>query len=156
MTLGGASVGDFDLVQKTALGLGMALDFYRVAMRPGKPLMAGRLGRVPLVGLPGNPVSAMVTGRIFLVAAVERMLGLPGELPPTQPGRLAQALGPNGPRAHYMRARVDPEPGGWACTPFARQDSSLLSVLAEANALALRPPHDPARSAGEVIEFLWL
>ena len=156
VTLGGASVGDFDLVQKTALGLGMALDFYRVAMRPGKPLMAGRLGRVPLVGLPGNPVSAMVTGRIFLVAAVERMLGLPGELPPMQPARLAQALGPNGPRAHYMRARVDPEPGGWACTPFARQDSSLLSVLAEANALALRPPHDPARSAGEVIEFLWL
>ena len=156
VTLGGASVGDFDLVQKTALGLGMALDFYRVAMRPGKPLMAGRLGRVPLVGLPGNPVSAMVTGRIFLVAAVERMLGLPGELPPMQPARLAQALGPNGPRAHYMRARVDPEQGGWACTPFARQDSSLLSVLAEANALALRPPHDPARSAGEVIEFLWL
>ena len=156
VTLGGASVGDFDLVQKTALGLGMALDFYRVAMRPGKPLMAGRLGRVPLVGLPGNPVSAMVTCRIFLVAAVERMLGLPGELPRTQPGRLVQALGPNGPRAHYMRARVEPGHRGWACTPFARQDSSLLSVLADANALALRPPHDPARSAGESIEFFWL
>jgi molybdopterin molybdotransferase len=156
VTLGGASVGDFDLVQKTALGLGMALDFYRVAMRPGKPLMAGRLGRMPLVGLPGNPVSAMVTCRLFLVAAVERMLGLPGELPSLHPARLMQAVGPNGPRAHYMRARVDAGGAGWACTPFTRQDSSLLTVLAEANALMLRPPHDPARVAGDVIEFLWL
>ena len=81
VTLGGASVGDFDLVQKTALDHGLALDFYRVAMRPGKPLMAGRLRGVPLVGLPGNPVSSMVCGRIFLVPAVERMLGLPGEAP---------------------------------------------------------------------------
>jgi molybdopterin molybdotransferase len=156
VTLGGASVGDFDLVQKTALGLGMALDFYRVAMRPGKPLMAGRLGPVPLVGLPGNPVSAMVTGRIFLVSAVERMLGLPGDLAATQTARLALAVGPNGPRAHYMRARVEPGDGSWICTPFARQDSSLLSVLAEANALMLRPPNDPARTPGDPIEFLWL
>jgi molybdopterin molybdotransferase len=156
VTLGGASVGDFDLVQRTALGLGMALDFYRVAMRPGKPLMAGRFGGVPLVGLPGNPVSAMVTGRIFLVAAVERMLGLPGELPATHRARLACDLGPNGPRAHYMRARVDPGDSGWRCAPFDRQDSSLLTVLAAANALMMRPPHDPARPAGETVEFIWL
>ncbi len=156
VTLGGASVGDFDLVQKTALALGLTLDFYRVAMRPGKPLMAGRLGGVPLIGLPGNPVSAMVTGRLFLVAAVERMLGLPGDLPALQPARLATALGPNGPRAHYMRARVDPGAGAWQCTPFPRQDSSLLSVLAEANALMLRPPHDPARQLGDTVEFLWI
>ncbi len=156
VTLGGASVGDLDLVQKTALGLGMALDFYKVAMRPGKPLMAGRLGRTPLVGLPGNPVSAMVTGRIFLVPAVERMLGLPAGLPDMLPARLAEPLPPNGPRAHYMRARVDRAAGGWECAPFPRQDSALLSVLAEANALMHRPPLDPAREAGEEVEFLWL
>ena len=73
------------------------------------------------------------------------MLGLPGDLPAPQPARLGRALGPNGPRAHYMRARVEPDAGGWRCTPFARQDSSLLRVLAEANALLVRPPHDPAR-----------
>lgn len=156
VTLGGASVGDFDLVQKTAVGLGMTLDFYRVAMRPGKPLMAGRLGATPLVGLPGNPVSAMVTGRLFLVPAVERMLGLPGDLPVMQPARLEQPLGPNGPRAHYMRARVTQGEGGWACAPFARQDSALLSILGEANALMLRPPRDPARAPGDMMEFLWL
>jgi molybdopterin molybdotransferase len=156
VTIGGASVGDLDLVQRTALGLGMALDFYKVAMRPGKPLMAGRLGATPLVGLPGNPVSAMVTGRIFLVPAIERMLGLPGGLPETLPARLAGQLGPNGPRAHYMRARVRRTGAGWECAPFGRQDSALLSILAEANALLCRPPDDPARDLGEAVEFLWL
>ncbi len=156
VTIGGASVGDYDLVQKTALAHGMTLDFYRIAMRPGKPLMAGRLGGVPLVGLPGNPVSAMVTGRIFLVPAVERMLGLPGDPPERLPARLGAPLGPNGPRAHYMRARVEADAAGWRCTPFARQDSSLLSVLAEANGLMLRDPGDPARDIGEAVEFIWL
>jgi molybdopterin molybdotransferase len=156
VTLGGASVGDFDLVQKTALDHGLALDFYRVAMRPGKPLMAGRLRDVPLIGLPGNPVSSMVCGRVFLVPVVERMQGLPGDLPATHPARLAVDLEPNGPRAHYMRARVEPAEGGWRCTPFARQDSSLLSVLADANALMVRPSGDPARRAGDQVEFTWL
>ena len=147
VTLGGASVGDFDLVQKTALGHGMALDFYRVAMRPGKPLMAGRLGRVPLVGLPGNPVSAMVTGRIFLVAGRRADAGAArASCPPRSRPGSRMPLGPNGPRAHYMRARVEPGPGRLgAARPSTRQDSSLLSVLAEANALMVRPPHDPAR-----------
>jgi molybdopterin molybdotransferase len=153
VTLGGASVGDFDLVQKTALDHGLALDFYRVAMRPGKPLMAGRLFDTPLVGLPGNPVSSMVCGRVFLVPAVERMLGLPGELPATRPALLGTALGPNGPRAHYMRAVAEAGAGGWRCTPFPRQDSSLLSVLAEANALMVRPPGDRARQDGATVEF---
>ena len=156
MTLGGASVGDFDLVQKTALDHGLALDFYRVAMRPGKPLMAGRLRGVPLVGLPGNPVSSMVCGRIFLVPAVERMLGLTGGAPATTTGRLGGDLEPNGPRAHYMRARAEPAPGGWRCTPFPRQDSSLLSVLADANVLLVRATADPARSDGDTVEFIWL
>ena len=156
VTLGGASVGDFDLVQKTALAHGLALDFYRIAMRPGKPLMAGRFEDVPLVGLPGNPVSAMVCGRIFLVPAVARMQGLPGEMPVAQTARLGSDLGPNGPRAHYMRARVEAKEGGWRCTPFDRQDSSLLSVLAEANALMVRPPGDAARMTGAKVHFFWI
>jgi molybdopterin molybdotransferase len=156
VTLGGASVGDLDRVQSTAIAQGMELDFYKVAMRPGKPLMAGRLRGVPLVGLPGNPVSALVCGRIFLCPAVAAMLGLPGGLPAPMTARLGAAVEPNGPRAHYLRARVEAGAAGWTCTPFARQDSSLLSVLAEANALMVRAPDDPARAMGETVEFIWL
>jgi molybdopterin molybdotransferase len=156
VTLGGASVGDFDLVQKTALAHGLALDFYRVAMRPGKPLLAGTLEGVPLVGLPGNPVSAMVTGAVFLRPAVARMQGLPGDMAAPLPARLGCDLGPNGPRMHFMRATAVRDGGGWRCTPAERQDSSLLSVLAAANALLVRAPHDPARREDEKVEFVWL
>jgi molybdopterin molybdotransferase len=156
VTIGGASVGDFDLVRATAERQGLVVDFHRVAMRPGKPLMAGRFNGVPLVGLPGNPVSALVTAQLFLLPAIERMLGLPGDPPAPLPARLAAPVEANGPRAHYMRARVEPDAGGWACTPEPRQDSSLLTVLAEANALLVRPPHDPARAAGETVAFIWL
>ena len=156
VTLGGASVGDFDLVQKTALAHGLALDFYRVAMRPGKPLLAGTLDGVPLVGLPGNPVSAMVTGAVFLRPAVARMQGLPGEMAAPLPARLGCDLGANGPRTHFMRATAVRDGDGWRCTPAGRQDSSLLSVLAAANALLVRAPHDPARHEGEGVEFVWL
>jgi molybdopterin molybdotransferase len=156
LTLGGASVGDFDLVRKTALEHGLALDFYKVAMRPGKPLMAGRLGAQVLLGLPGNPVSALVCGQIFVLPAIERMLGLPGAPPAPLAARLVGALEPNGPRAHYLRAVVEPEAGGWRCAPFARQDSSLLGLLAASNALMIRPPGDPARLDGDMVEFVWL
>ncbi len=153
LTLGGASVGEHDLVQATALDRGLDLAFYKIAMRPGKPLMAGRLGSTPMIGLPGNPVSALVCGLIFVVPAIEWMLGLPGDPPPPRIGRLSSALEPNGPRAHYMTARVEAEAGGWRIDPFARQDSSLLSVLAAANALLIRPIADRARATGEEVEF---
>jgi molybdopterin molybdotransferase len=156
VTLGGASVGDFDIVQATALAKGLSLEFYRVAMRPGQPLMVGRFGTVPLVGLPGNPVSAIVCGHIFLKPAVERMLGFSGE--PQRPlvARLGSAMGRNGPRAHYMRALVEANRDGWCCTPFPRQDSALLSVLTNSNALLVREPHDPERKTGQLVEFIWI
>jgi molybdopterin molybdotransferase len=156
VTIGGVSVGDFDLVQKTAIAHGLELEFYRVAMRPGKPLMAGRFGGVPMVGLPGNPVSAMVCGLVFLRPAIARLLGLPSGLPERMSARLGSALEPNGPREHYMRALVEADGTGWRCSPLPRQDSSLLSVLAEANALLIREPHAPAGSEGEAVAFTWL
>ena len=156
VTIGGASVGDHDLVRSTASAAGLELDFYRIAMRPGKPMMAGRLGATPMIGLPGNPVSAMVCGRLFLVPAVEAMLGL-GYAPPARAsGRLAVDVGPNGGREHYMRATVESRDTGWTCAPLPRQDSSLLSVLSAADGLLIRPPGDPARPAGEPAEFIWL
>ena len=160
VTLGGASVGDLDLVRGTALARGLDLDFHRIAMRPGKPLLAGRLAGTPMIGLPGNPVSALVCAHLFLRPALARMQGLAGDPPARQRARLVGDLSENGPREHYMRARVAPETGrgaasAWRCTPFPRQDSSLVSILAEANALLVRPPGDPARAAGDLVEFIW-
>jgi molybdopterin molybdotransferase len=156
VTLGGASVGDHDLVQATARDRGLDLAFYKIAMRPGKPLMAGRMGGTPMIGLPGNPVSAMVCGRLFVVPAVERMLGLPDAARPASRARLVAALEPNGPRAHYMMARATAGAEGWEIEAFGRQDSSLLSVLSEANALLVRPIADPTREAGDMVDFIWI
>lgn len=152
VTLGGASVGDHDLVQSVATENGLALDFYKVSMRPGKPLMAGRLNGVPMVGLPGNPVSAMVCGQIFLLPALDALLGLPAKPHETRDVPLAHDLAANGPREHYMRARI----GTNGCTIFDRQDSSLLSVLSQANALAVRSPNAPPAKKGETIAVVVL
>ncbi|KIC37419.1 molybdopterin molybdotransferase MoeA [Leisingera sp. ANG-M7] len=150
VTIGGASVGDHDLVGKVAQDLGMERSFYKVAMRPGKPLMAGRMGAAAMVGLPGNPVSAMVCGHVFLAPMVQVMLGLPSEAQQLQEAILAEPLGENGPREHYMRARVE----NGQLTAFGNQDSSLLTILADANALLVRPPSDGARTAGETVQYL--
>ncbi|WP_170424542.1 molybdopterin molybdotransferase MoeA [Ruegeria arenilitoris] len=150
VTIGGASVGDYDLVSDVSAGLGMEQSFYKIRMRPGKPLMAGRLGQAAMVGLPGNPVSAMVCGYLFLLPMVRRMLGVEQVLTPFQTARLTEPLDKNGPREHYMRAIRD-ETGIRACSD---QDSSLLSVLAQANGLLVRPPHDPARPAGDEVQYL--
>ncbi len=156
VTLGGASVGDHDLVQSTALAEGLELDFYKVAMRPGKPLMAGRLKGVPLIGLPGNPVSALVCGEVFVRPAVEAMQGLPGRLPQPIRARLGAPVEANANRTHYMRARVEVGRDGPVCTPLDRQDSSLLSVLADANALMVRGPGDRARAEGDMVDFIYI
>lgn len=150
VTIGGASVGDYDLVSEVSEALGMERSFYKIRMRPGKPLMAGRMGDAAMVGLPGNPVSAMVCGYLFLIPMVRRMLGLDTVVTPFQRAVLAEALPANGPREHYMRAILD-ENGIRACVD---QDSSLLSVLAEANALIMRPPEDPERPIGAEILYL--
>ena len=151
VTIGGASVGDHDLVGRVAGDLGMDRSFYKVLMRPGKPLMAGRLNDAAMVGLPGNPVSAMVCGRIFLGPMIRAMLGLGAEAPTLSQAPLAQEIAANGPREHYMRAQIGAD---GRITLGGDQDSSLLSVLSASNALVRRPPNDPARQAGAMVEYL--
>ncbi len=150
VTIGGASVGDHDLVGKVAGDLGMERAFYKVAMRPGKPLMAGRLNRTAMVGLPGNPVSAMVCGQIFILPMLRAMLGLAAAPAPRQAAVLGCDIPANGIREHFMRARVE----GAIVTPYDRQDSALLSVLSGANALLVRPVGDGPRKQGESVEIL--
>lgn len=154
VTIGGASVGDHDIVGQVAAAQGLERAFYKVAMRPGKPLMAGRIGNSTLIGLPGNPVSSMVCGEIFILPMLRKMLGFPAAPRRRRSGTLLQAMPANGPREHYMRARLDPMTRD--IQAFQRQDSSLLTVLAEANALIVRPPHDPERQIGDDVAYIQL
>ncbi len=150
VTLGGASVGDYDLIGPMAAELGISLDFYKIAMRPGKPLIAGHISGVPMFGLPGNPVSSMVCTHVFLRPAVDKMLGLDAMALPEQVFELTEDLPKNGPRAHYMRARVE----CGRCTPAGRQDSALISVMAESNALLIRDPFAEAAKAGAKVRCI--
>lgn len=156
VTIGGASVGEHDLVRLVGEQAGLTLDFHRIAMRPGKPLMAGRLRGSPMVGLPGNPVSAMICGLLFLVPAVRRLTGLPPEPLPRAHGLLACDIGANGPREHFMRARILPGAAGDVARimPAESQDSALLGVLADTDTLLVRPPGDPSRTAGSAVTHL--
>jgi molybdopterin molybdotransferase len=155
VTLGGASVGDHDLVGPVLAQRGMALAFWKIAMRPGKPMMFGRLGAQRVLGLPGNPVSSMITARLFLVPLIHALLGRPDAAVRTTSGTLASPLPGNGPRAHYMRAVSHrTSAGNDAITPLSNQDSSLLMPLAEANCLIVRPPGAPALSAGSEVSVL--
>ncbi len=158
VTVGGASVGDHDLVGAVAAQMGLERSFYKIAMRPGKPLMAGRMGDAVLLGLPGNPVSAMVCGHLFMVPQLRAFQGLPGQARRTHKARLDRDLPENGPRAHYMRASLaqDPDHPYPAIIPFTQQDSALLTIFAEAGALLIRHPHDGPRKAGELVDYLRL
>lgn len=157
VTIGGASVGDHDLVAPVLQAKGMKLDFWKIAMRPGKPLMFGRLGEQRVLGLPGNPVSSLICARVFLVPLIERLTGINGEaLPPVQ-ARTTADLDANGPRQHYMRAIIEPDADGMpSVRPVRSQDSSLLSPLAEASGLIVRAPRAPALPSGSMIEVLRL
>lgn len=149
VTIGGASVGEFDLVREALGGVGMELDFWRIAMRPGKPLTFGRLGAASILGLPGNPVSALVTARLFLTPLLRAMQGDPAAgADPTRPARLGVDIDANDERQDYVRARAEWREDGWVATPLPSQDSSVLRALAGADALIVRPPHAPAQKAG--------
>lgn len=155
ITLGGASVGDHDLVQDALKAQGFTMDFWRIAMRPGKPLMFAAKERARVLGLPGNPVSTMVCALLFLKPAMERMLGQAGDLPSTVPARLAVDVKVNDTREDYVRAKLVRGPqGSLTVEPHAVQDSSMLSVLAWSDALLVRPAHDPARKAGDVVQVV--
>lgn len=157
VTTGGASVGDHDLVQ-AGLGVqGFELGFWQIAMRPGKPLLFGNLRGVPVLGLPGNPVSAFVCSMIFLLPALEVLSGLAGSVQRTEQAVLRHPVRANDHRADHLRARLDQDASGiWHATPFERQDSSMMRVLAEAQCLVLRPPHAPALAAGHPVPVLRL
>ena len=156
VTLGGASVGDFDLVQPVLGEAGMELDFWRIAMRPGKPLMVGRLGEIRVVGLPGNPVSSLVCARLFLEPLLRRL----SHLPPKDRVRNAVAAVPvkeNDHRQDYVRARLARSPAGeLLVTPFGKQDSSMMKTFAESEGLLIRPPHAPALDVGSACKVLLL
>jgi molybdopterin molybdotransferase len=157
VTTGGASVGDHDLVAGALETSGLVLDFWKIAMRPGKPLMAGRMGAMPMVGLPGNPVSAMVCAILFLLPAIERLSGLPGDPPQFSQAVLGASLVANDHRADHLRATVTTGPSGqMVVKPHGRQDSGMVRVLAHANALILRPPHAPAAANGDVVDIIRL
>lgn len=147
VTLGGASVGAHDLVQEALTRAGMALGFWKIAMRPGKPMMTGRLGEMVAVGLPGNPVSSIVCGHLFVVPLIEALLGMPApERDRSEPGILGRDMPANDEREDYLRSDLTLIGAGWEATPFERQDSSMLRLLARAQALAIRPAFaEPAK-----------
>jgi molybdopterin molybdotransferase len=154
VTTGGASVGEHDLVREALVAEGYKLGFWRIAMRPGKPLMLARHGRRRALGLPGNPVSAIVCARVFLKPLLAALLGTE----PAETGvqaRLAEALPANDRRQDYLRARLDRAPDGTlTATAFAVQDSSMQRTLAMADGLILRPPFDPAQGKGAMVTVL--
>lgn len=151
VTLGGASVGDHDLVRQVLGGAGLDLGFWRIAMRPGKPLLQGRLGATHVLGLPGNPVSSIVCAVLFLAPLLRALQGDPlAGADPTEPALLSTDLPANDAREDYMRGCLTPSSDGLPqVAPASRQDSSMLRLLAESNALIVRPAHAPAARAGE-------
>ncbi len=148
VTLGGASVGDHDLVQASLKSAGMTLDFWRIAMRPGKPLMVGSLDGIHVLGLPGNPVASMVTGMLFLEPLLRRLAHLPDRT--REIGAVtAQALKPNDQRQDYLRATLSRNAEGLlVAKAFDKQDSSMMKIFAHADGLIVRPPHAPELAVG--------
>jgi len=157
VTSGGASVGEHDLVQKAFGEAGMELDFWKIAMRPGKPVIFGRIGATPVLGLPGNPVSALVCSTLFLRPAIEAMLGRPEARAPMPTAILGRDLPENDGREDYLRAESSyDEVGRLVVTPFPKQDSSMLSVMARSDCLIVRPIRAPAIKAGSSVPIVAL
>lgn len=150
VTTGGASVGDHDLVQKALRNVGAEIDFWKVAMRPGKPVMAGRLGNAIVLGLPGNPSSAFVTAFLFLLPLVRHLAGSQSPLPEILSAPLGTDLPPGGQRTDYFRASLE----NGVISIFNRQDSGMLVPLSLANALLVNPANVPPRSATSIAQYL--
>jgi molybdopterin molybdotransferase len=148
VTLGGASVGDHDLVQAALKAEGMQLDFWRIAMRPGKPLMVGAIGAMQVLGLPGNPVASLVCSLLFLEPLIRR-IGRRAPLQRTATVRTATPLKANDHRQDYLRARLRIDDNGDSVAEaYAKQDSSMMNILAHSDVLIIRPPHAPEAPAG--------
>jgi molybdopterin molybdotransferase len=157
ITTGGASVGDHDLVKQSLEAEGVTMAFWKIAMRPGKPMMHGRLGGMRVIGLPGNPVSSYVCGFLFLVPLIRALSGRKDIHHVRETVRLGRDLGPNDQREDYLRARLEAHADGTlTAMPVNHQDSSLLGNLAAARALLIRPPFAPAAAKGASCEFLRL
>jgi molybdopterin molybdotransferase len=152
LTTGGASVGDHDLIRPALENLGMTLSFWNLAMRPGKPMIFGHLANQRVLGLPGNPVSALITARVFLCPLIAALLGKPTQPESTVAATLTVGLDANGPRQHYMRGVMrTSDTGTVVVAPLLNQDSSLLSLLSAANCLIVRPPFAQPQPIGAVI-----
>jgi molybdopterin molybdotransferase len=156
VTAGGASVGDYDLVQPALAAEGAALSFWKIAMRPGKPMMFGLLKGMRVLGLPGNPVSAYVCSVLFAAPLIRKLTGRSDLTLPIEHGVLGRDLPENDEREEYMRATLALRDGTWVATPFPNQDSSMLVPLAAADCLVIRPRFAPAASAGSPCEFIKL
>src|ERR1700761_215227 len=155
LTTGGASVGDHDLVRGALGAAGLALDFWSVAMRPGKPLMVGRYRDTPMIGLPGNPVSTMVCGMLFAKPALDKMSGLTDVFPTPMRAKLTVPLDENDRRQDYLRATLTrAADGSLETAPFKKQDSSMISLLARADCLVVRAPHAPPAKPGDWVDIL--
>ncbi len=155
LTTGGASVGDHDLVRGALGAAGLTLDFWTVAMRPGKPLMVGRYRDTPMIGLPGNPVSSLVCGLLFAKPALAKMSGLADVFEAPIRARLKVALDANDRRQDYLRATVTRAADGTLeAEPFKRQDSSMISLLARADCLVIRAPHAAPAQAGDWVQIV--
>jgi molybdopterin molybdotransferase len=151
MSSGGASVGDYDLIQKALVAKGMSLAFWRVALRPGRPVMHGDLGGMRVLGLPGNPVSAYVCAFLFLLPLIRRLSGRTDIQPITESALLGRDLGANDERTDYLRATLSRNPAGdVVATPHPLQDSSMLTPLAKADCLLIREPFAPAAHSGSL------
>lgn len=157
VTSGGVSVGEHDLVRSALSATGLAVDFWQIAMRPGKPLMFGRIDVTPVLGLPGNPVSSIVCATLFLRPAIAKMLGQADGGTRIRTAVLGGDLGANDRRQDYLRATLSTSASGQTvATPFKRQDSSMLATLAKADCLIIRAPNAPAARAGEAVDILVL
>jgi molybdopterin molybdotransferase len=155
VTTGGASVGEHDLIRDVLGEAGLAIDFWKIAMRPGKPLIFGAIKGTPMLGLPGNPVSTLVCATIFLLPGLEKMQGLPQTASPARHAILARPLPANDRRQDYLRATLSQGPdGALVATPFDKQDSSMLATLAHADCLVVRAPLAPAAKAGDRVEIV--